>query len=78
VEALSCATPGGSRCSLSPPRASSMKKGRSESAALTGVDRGPATSRELHSFLECCEEDFQALLTPTRQGAPSARKMGDL
>src|SRR5918994_1976744 len=51
-----------------------MKKGRSESAALTGGDRGPATSRELHSFLECCEEDFQALLTPTRQGAPSARK----
>jgi hypothetical protein len=55
-----------------------MKKGRSESAALLGVDRGYATLRELlrelHFFLEYCEDDFQALLTSTRQVAPSVSR----
>jgi hypothetical protein len=51
-----------------------MKKGRSESAALIGVDRGYATFRELHFFLEYCEDDFQALLTSTRQVAPSVSR----
>jgi hypothetical protein len=56
-----------------------MKKGRSGSAALVVVDRGYANVRELHFVLEYCEDDFQALLTSTRQVAPSvsrARKLG--
>jgi hypothetical protein len=51
-----------------------LKKGRSESAALIGVDRGYAAFRELHFFLEYCEDDIQALLTSTRQVAPSVSR----
>jgi len=51
-----------------------MKKGGSESAALIAIDRGYATFRELYFFLEYCEDDFQALLTSTRQVAPSVNR----
>ena len=44
------------------------------SAAFIGVDRGYATFREIHFFLEYCEDDFQALLTSTGQVAPSVSR----
>jgi hypothetical protein len=59
---------------LSPPRAlRHEERPISESAALIGVDRGYAAFRELHFFLEYCEDDFQALLTSARLFPGEAR-----
>ena len=57
---FSCATLGdrGALCPRPEPRG--MKKGRSESAALIGVDRGYGTFRELHSSWNTARTIFKA------------------